>query len=96
MSTGDALLLLLIALPLLFVWAYVIIDILRRHDLGTGTRIVWILAALLIPLLTIAVYLLVRPRARPTSAAGPPGPTPVEPTGGAGPAEPVPPASPAA
>jgi hypothetical protein len=74
METTDAIVLLLIALPMLVIWAFVVVDVLRRSDLGAGARIAWILGALLLPLLTIAVYLIVRPRA--VQAAGGSAPQP--------------------
>ena len=48
-----------------FVWLLVAARVLRRHDLGIGGKIVWILVILLVPVLCLFVYFLwdaARPR----------------------------------
>jgi phospholipase D-like protein len=48
-----------------FVWLLVAARVLRRHDLGIGGKIVWILVILLVPVLGLFVYFLwdaARPR----------------------------------
>ena len=40
----------------IFVWALVAVRVLRRHDLGVGGKILWILAILLLPLLGLFAY----------------------------------------
>ena len=48
-----------------FVWLLVAARVLRRHDLGIGGKIVWILLILLVPVLGLFVYFLwdaARPR----------------------------------
>ena len=48
-----------------FVWLLVAARVLRRPDLGTGGKIVWILVILLVPVLGLFVYFLwdaARPR----------------------------------
>ena len=50
-----------------FVWLLVAARVLRRHDLGIGGKIVWILVILLVPVLGLFVYFLwdaARPRSR--------------------------------
>ena len=49
----------------IFVWALVAVRVVRRHDLGVGGKILWILAILLLPLLGLFAYFLwdaARPR----------------------------------
>jgi hypothetical protein len=51
----------LIAIPLLIIWVLVLVDIIRRRDLGTGSKVLWALAALVFPIVGVIVYLIVRP-----------------------------------
>jgi hypothetical protein len=51
----------LIAIPLLIIWVLVLVDIIRRRDLGTGSKVLWALAALVFPIIGVIVYLVVRP-----------------------------------
>jgi hypothetical protein len=51
----------------IFVWLLVAVRVLRRPDLGTGGKILWILVILLMPVLGLFVYFLwdaARPRPR--------------------------------
>jgi hypothetical protein len=51
----------LIAIPLVIIWVLVLVDIVRRKDLGTGSKVLWALAALVFPLIGAIVYLIARP-----------------------------------
>jgi hypothetical protein len=51
----------LIAIPLLIIWVLVLVDIIRRRDLGTGSKVLWALAALVFPIIGVIVYLVARP-----------------------------------
>jgi Phospholipase_D-nuclease N-terminal len=51
----------LIAIPLLIIWVLVLVDIIRRRDLGTGSKVLWALAALVFPIVGVIVYLIARP-----------------------------------
>ncbi len=51
----------------IFIWALVAVRVVRRHDLGVGGKIVWVLAILLLPLLGLFAYFL-WDAARPRSA----------------------------
>jgi Phospholipase_D-nuclease N-terminal len=42
----------------IFVWLLVAWRIIRRHDIGVGGKVLWILVILLIPLLGLFVYFL--------------------------------------
>jgi Phospholipase_D-nuclease N-terminal len=73
MNAPELAILVLIVLPMLAIWLYVLVDAVRRDDLSATSKIVWILAALILPLVTVLLYLLTRPRRRsPAPAAGPP------------------------
>ena len=52
----------LVVLPMLAIWLFVLVDAIRRPDLTAGRKIFWVLAALLVPLVAILVYLIARPR----------------------------------
>jgi uncharacterized membrane protein len=63
----------LIVLPMIVIWLYVLVDAIRREDLTAARKIFWVLAALIVPLVAILVYLVARPRpSSPTSAELPP------------------------
>jgi hypothetical protein len=72
MTVPEIAVLILIVLPMIAIWLYVLVDATRRNDLSATRKIIWILAALLLPLITIMLYLLARPRHRGT--AGPAAP----------------------
>jgi hypothetical protein len=42
----------------IFIWALVAVRVVRRHDLGVGGKILWILAILVVPLLGLFAYFL--------------------------------------
>jgi hypothetical protein len=62
MTTPEIAITILIVLPMLAIWLYVLVDAIRRDDLSATRKIIWILAALVLPLITIMLYLLTRPR----------------------------------
>ena len=41
----------LIAIPLLIIWLLTLVDIIRRADLGAGSKVLWALLALVLPVL---------------------------------------------
>ncbi len=51
----------LIAIPLLIIWVLTLVDIIRRRDLGTGRKVLWALAVLVVPIVGVIVYFVVRP-----------------------------------
>jgi hypothetical protein len=51
----------LIAIPLLLIWALTFVDVLRRHDLRTSSKVLWALAVLLVPVIGAIVYWVARP-----------------------------------
>lgn len=73
MNGPELAILVLIVVPMLAIWLFVLVDAVRRDDLSATSKIVWILAALVLPLVTIFLYLLTRPRRRsPAAATGAP------------------------
>lgn len=63
--------LVVVAIPLLVMWAGALIEVLRRDDLRTRGRVGWIIAILVVPLIGLAAYVVARPtRALPTSGTG--------------------------
>lgn len=81
MTTPEIAITILIVLPMIAIWLYVLVDAIRRADLSATRKIVWILAALVLPLITIMLYLLTRPR-RPVTAGPQVPPAEVPPAAG--------------
>ena len=57
----ESFFLLLIFLPLVLVWAFALVDIFRRDDIGGGWKAVWVACVILVPFLGTLMYLIVRP-----------------------------------
>jgi hypothetical protein len=53
----------LIAIPLLLIWVLTLVDVIRRDDLGGGSKALWIVVTFLVPLLGPIVYWVARPGA---------------------------------
>jgi cbb3-type cytochrome oxidase subunit 3 len=53
--------LLLIFLPLVMVWAFALVDIFRREDMGGGSKALWVLCVIVLPFLGTMLYLVLRP-----------------------------------
>jgi uncharacterized membrane protein len=59
---SDLLVILVLAIPLLVLWAWGLWDVVRsRHDLAGWRRALWVLALLLLPVIALAAYLVTRP-----------------------------------
>jgi hypothetical protein len=43
------------------IWVLVLVDILRRPDLRTSSKVLWALAALFVPVVGVLVYVIARP-----------------------------------
>src|SRR5512132_2561374 len=64
----------LIAIPLLLIWVLTVVDVLRRHDLRTSSKVLWALVVLLVPVVGVIVYFVARPAQatdRPETLGGP-------------------------
>jgi hypothetical protein len=53
--------LLLIFLPLMMIWAFALVDIFRRDDIGGVSKALWVLAVFLLPFIGTLIYLIARP-----------------------------------
>jgi hypothetical protein len=65
--TSGALLATAALVAWIFVWLVVAVRVLRRHDLGVGGKVLWLVAILVLPVLGLFVYFL-WDAARPRSA----------------------------
>ena len=45
----------------LVIWAKFVLDVLRRPDLGPGSKAIWTIFMLVVPLFGILIYLLLKP-----------------------------------
>jgi|tagenome__1003787_1003787.scaffolds.fasta_scaffold15101220_1 hypothetical protein len=54
-------LLVLIAIPLLLIWVLAVVDLIRRHDLTMGPKVLWALVVLLLPIVGAIAYFIARP-----------------------------------
>jgi Phospholipase_D-nuclease N-terminal/Short C-terminal domain len=54
--------LLLIYLPLILVWAFALLDIFRRDDIGGGSKALWVAVVILVPFFGTLMYLIARPK----------------------------------
>lgn len=61
MSDREVLVVVLVSLPLVVLWVSAIVEVLRRRDLATGRRLVWVAALLVFQIPALAVYVVVRP-----------------------------------
>lgn len=52
---------LFIFIPLTMLWAFAIVDVFCRDDLGGGLKAVWVIAIILFPWLGILLYVILRP-----------------------------------
>jgi len=57
----DPIWVILVALPLLFLWIVGTVDVLRRRDMSALAKAFWILLMLVVPILGLLVYFFVRP-----------------------------------
>ena len=53
--------LLLIFLPLIMIWAFALVDVFRRDDMGGGSKALWVACIILVPFLGTLIYLITRP-----------------------------------
>jgi hypothetical protein len=60
-SFWETFFLLLIFLPLMMIWAFALVDIFRRDDIGGVSKALWVVVVFLLPFLGTLIYLVVRP-----------------------------------
>jgi hypothetical protein len=54
-------LLTLLVIVWVLIWVLALVDILRRPDLRTSSKVLWAVAVLIIPVIGVIVYVVVRP-----------------------------------
>lgn len=59
----EAFFLLLVFVPLVFLWAFGLVDLFRRRDLAGWAKGLWALFIVLVPLVGMLVYFIARPAA---------------------------------
>src|SRR6478672_1682266 len=60
-TRGTPMLLTLLAIVWVLIWALAFVDILRRKDLRTSSKVLWALAVFFVPVIGVLVYLVARP-----------------------------------
>jgi hypothetical protein len=50
-----------VAIPLFMIWAFAIVDLFGRHDLGGFAKVLWLLFIIFLPLIGTICYYLFRP-----------------------------------
>jgi hypothetical protein len=45
----------------LILWVRAVVDVLRRHDLGAGAKVLWAIGMLVFPFIGLLVYSMLRP-----------------------------------
>ena len=45
----------------LILWVRAIVDLLRRHDLGLGAKVLWAIGMLVFPFIGLLIYSMLRP-----------------------------------
>jgi hypothetical protein len=45
----------------LLLWGYAIVSLIGRHDLGIGAKLLWLLAILVLPIISSILYFMLRP-----------------------------------
>jgi Phospholipase_D-nuclease N-terminal len=68
-STLGYVILIIVLVPLLIAWAYALVDIVRRIDIGIGAKALWAVCVVLLPFLGTLIYLLLRPASANMRAA---------------------------
>ena len=68
-STLGYVILIIVLVPLAIAWAYALIDIVRRVDIGIAPKALWAVCVILLPFLGTLIYLLLRPASANMRAA---------------------------
>lgn len=50
----------LLLVPVLLLWVYALVDIIRRDDLSSAAKTLWVVAILVLPYLGALIYLAIR------------------------------------
>ena len=57
----DVFFILLIWVPLIMLWAFALVDIFQRDDIGGGSKALWVAVVILLPFFGTLIYLIARP-----------------------------------
>ena len=57
----EALLLVIVVVPLVVLFGYAVFDAIRRHDIGVAHKAIWLIVFCLVPIIGPLVYLVIRP-----------------------------------
>ena len=57
----EALLLVIVVVPLVILFAYAVFDVIKRHGIGVGHKALWLIAFCVLPIVGPLVYLVIRP-----------------------------------
>ena len=57
----DSFFLFLIFVPLAMIWAFALLDIFRRDDIGGVSKALWVATVIILPFFGTLIYLIVRP-----------------------------------
>ena len=60
-SGAQWILLLVFVIPVVLLWGYAIVSLIGRRDLGIGTKLLWLLAILALPIVGSVLYFMLRP-----------------------------------
>jgi len=60
-SAAQWILLLVFVIPVVILWAYAIVSLVARRDLGIGAKLLWLLGILLLPIIGSILYFMLRP-----------------------------------
>lgn len=61
MSLWSLIWIVVVVLPLIALWFYGLADLIRRHDLSTGGKVLWALLIIFLPILGVFIYFYVAP-----------------------------------
>jgi hypothetical protein len=59
-----------VVMPLVMLWAFALVDLFIRKDIGMA-KVIWLIAIIVIPIFGAVIYLLVRPSEEEMEAAAP-------------------------
>jgi uncharacterized membrane protein len=58
---SDLFVLVVAGLPLLALWLYAGVEVIRRHDLGGTGTVMWLVVLVFVPVVGLAIYVVSRP-----------------------------------
>ena len=60
-SAAQWILLLVFVIPVVILWAYAVVSLIGRRDLGIGGKLAWLVGILLLPIIGSILYFMLRP-----------------------------------